>query len=389
MSKQVIYPKDWMEIHPYTLIQPSDAYFVGLANKLYAVCALDELPLLFRKKMCLYIAAYLEDVISGLGCWKGFVREHTRLYGKPLPFYPVSSDYQSDEVNEEDICFLIWNTWEKALYKHAYINPEDERIKKQAATFYRILAEAYEEAPENPLLEGYFDSFADEKEAGRKLAWLFGHSYLTEPSMQPYIANVTPSDRFIVPVGPLALFLSEWIELLAGENTQVWKSVKGLFQPEVAVPAKVCGKNVATYQLFVDATGGCPVVYLNGYDALRRFLVEKLKWADDDSHTLPQMKAHRNFILMANPEKGILLAKDICEYIADSANPMYNSVLASQHAFRLLTEETLCPPDLLLYVLRENLLPDVAFPDGKGHELIRQNADFIARHALLYYYRGD
>ncbi|MFR3188785.1 MAG: DUF3843 family protein [Phocaeicola sp.] len=68
---------------------------------------------------------------------------------------------------------------------------------------------------------------------------------------------------------------------------------------------------------------------------------------------------------------------------------MYNSVLASQHAFRLLTEETLCPPDLLLYVLRENLLPDVAFPDGKGHELIRQNADFIARHALLYYYRGD
>ena len=117
------------------------------------------------------------------------------------------------------------------------------------------MAEAYEEAPENPLLEGYFDSFADEKEAGRKLAWLFGHSYLTEPSMQPYIANVTPSDRFIVPVGPLALFLSEWIELLAGENTQVWKSVKGLFQPEVAVPAKVRGKNAATYQLFVDAAG--------------------------------------------------------------------------------------------------------------------------------------
>lgn len=135
MSKQVIYPKDWMEIHPYTLIQPSDAYFVGLANKLYAVCALDELPLLFRKKMCLYIAAYLEDVISGLGCWKGFVREHTRLYGKPLPFYPVSSDYQSDEVNEEDICFLIWNTWEKALYKHAYINPEDERIKSKPQHF--------------------------------------------------------------------------------------------------------------------------------------------------------------------------------------------------------------------------------------------------------------
>lgn len=277
----------------------------------------------------------------------------------------------------------------KALYKHAYINPEDERIKKQAATFYRILEKAYEEAPENSLLDGYFDSFADEKEAGRKLAWLFGHSYLTEPSMQPYIANVTSSDRFIVPVGPLALFLSEWIELLAGEKAEAWKSVKGLFQPEVPVPAKMREKNAATYQLFVNATDGSQVVYLNGYDALRRFLVEKLKWADDDSHTLPQMKAHRNFILMANPEKGILLAKDICEYIADSANPMYHPGLASQNAFRLLTEETLCPPDLLLYVLSENLLPDAVFSDGSGQELIRQNADFIARHALLYYYRGD
>ncbi|MFR3188786.1 MAG: DUF3843 family protein [Phocaeicola sp.] len=101
----------------------------------------------------------------------------------------------------------------------------------------------------------------------RAINWLelFGHS-LSDRTFRAtiYCNKVTPSDRFIVPVGPLALFLSEWIELLAGENTQVWKSVKGLFQPEVAVPAKVRGKNAATYQLFVDATGGCPVVYLNG-----------------------------------------------------------------------------------------------------------------------------
>ena len=227
---------------------------------------------------------------------------------------------------------------EKALYKHAYINPEDERISKPQHFI------VYWRRPMKKLLKtrcwkDILTLLPMKKKLGVNWLGYLEHSYLTEPSMQPYIANVTPSDRFIVPVGPLALFLSEWIELLAGENTQVWKSVKGLFQPEVAVPAKVRGKNAATYQLFVDATGGCPVVYLNGYDALRRFLVEKLKWADDYSHTLPQMKAHRNFILMANPEKGILLAKDICEYIADSANPMYNSVLASQHAFRLLTEK--------------------------------------------------
>ena len=389
MSKQVIYPKDWMEIHPYTAVKPSDSYFVALANRLYAVCIVDELPPLFRKKLCLYVAAYLEDVISGLGLWQSFVREHTRLYGKPLPFYPVSADYLTDEINEEDVRFLIWNTWEKALYKHTYINPEDERIRKQSAAFYRILEEAYEEAPENGLLENYLSAYADEKEADRKLTWLFGHSYLTEPSMQPYIANVAPGDRFIVPTGPLALFLHEWIELLNNGQTEAWKHIKGLYPPAPVVPEKVREKSVEMYRNFTEGTGGRSIVYLNGYEELRRFLVDVLKWADDDDHTLPQMKAHRNFVLMAEPEKGILLAKDICEYLADKANPMYDAELASRHAFRLLTEETLCPPDLLLYALSEHLLPDAILPDGNGKELVCENADFIARHALLYYYRGD
>lgn len=101
------------------------------------------------------------------------------------------------------------------------------------------------------------------------------------------------------------------------------------------------------------------------------------------------MKAHRNFILMTEPEKGVLLAKDICEYIADKENPLYNQELAQRNAFRLLTEETLCPPDLLTYCIQNNFIPDAQLPEGQEKELVQQNADFIARHSLLYYYRGD
>ena len=131
------------------------------------------------------------------------------------------------------------------------------------------------------------------------------------------------------------------------------------------------------------------MVYLNGYGELKDFLVRTLKWQDDESHTLPQMKAHRNFILMSNPKKGILLAKDICEYIADEGNPMYNREKAQANAFRLLTEETLCPPDLLIYCIEKGLLPDASIPGETEHALTRADMDFIARHALLYYYRGD
>lgn len=387
MNQPSIYPKDWLSIHPYTVQQPSDRYFIGLSNQLYSITMPEELPANFRKKLCVYITAYLEDVISGLSLWNGFRREHLRLYASPLPFYATGTDYTDDEINEEDIRFIIWNTWQKALYPHPYINPDDERILKLSHSFYAILCKAYEEAPENESLTGYFDTFKDEKEADRKLNWLFGHTYLTEPSMQPYIERVTPQDRFIIPTGPLALFLYEWMDLLTQSTS--WKQIKGLYTPEPIIPAKTKEKNTETYQRFITGNNGKHIVYLDGYAELRRFLTQVLGWADDEEHTLPQMKQYRNFILMSNPEKGILLAKDICEYIADRNNPLYNKEKAQQHAFRMLTEETLCPPDLLAYCIQHQLIPDAQLPIYEEQELVQRNADFIARHSLLYYYRGD
>lgn len=389
MKKNVIYLNDWLAIHPYTAVCPSDGFFVELANQLYAACGLEELPEQYRKKICLYAAAYLEDIVSELGLWQSFLTAHTRLYGRCLPFYPMGKNYVKGEVNEEDLCFLIWNTWQKALFKHTYVNPLDGRILQQAKAFLPILEEAYEKAPENEGLQGYFSGYADEKEADRKLSWLFGHTYLTEPSMWPYIEQVTPTDRFIVPTGPLALFLHEWIDLLAGKQSKVWKSVPGLYTEEPEMPDTVLEKNAEIYRLFTLWTGGRRIIYLNGYDSLKRFLVEILQWPDDENHTLPQMKENRNFVLMVDERKGLLLAKDVCEYIADTENPYYNQEEAAVNAFRMLTEEMLCPPDLLTYCICENLLPDAELPGVGEKMLVRLNADFIARHSLLYYYRGD
>ena len=388
MNRPTIYPKDWLHLHPYKAQQPSDAYFVALANQLHTVCHLPQLSAAGSKRLCLYLAAYLEDQISDLGLWQAFTAEHTRLYGATLPFYTPSADYVAEEVNLEDICFLIWNTWQKEPADHPYVHPMDDGILPQAQRFYEILSAAYEEAPENSALTNYFGSCHSAHEADVKLTWLFGHTYLTEPSMLPYIDHVAPTDRFIIPVGPLALFLHEWITLLGGDTT--WKQVPGLYVEEPTLPAEMIQKNIHTYELFTAATGGQNIVFLNGYDALRHFLTEALQWPDDANHTLPQLKESRNFILMVNREKGILLAKDICEYLAAPQNPLYQPEEASHHAFRLLTHETLCPPDLLVRSVHENWLPDLQFPDTeKDKELAVRNADFIARHSLLYYYRGD
>lgn len=145
-----LYIKDWLAIHPYIQQQTTDRYFVDLANRLYSTCTIREIPESIKKKLCLYTAAYFEDVISGLGLWQAFIKKHLELYDTSLPFYTIRPNYIKDEINEEDIRFIIWNTLEKAPYKHLYINPMDRNIEETAHLFFRILDEEYETLPPMP-----------------------------------------------------------------------------------------------------------------------------------------------------------------------------------------------------------------------------------------------
>lgn len=395
MNVHPIYMNQWLQLHPYTAVQPSDAYYVELANRLFG-CLKEwtEVPVATRQQMALYVAAYLEDQVSNLGLWQTFLKEHNRLYGCLLPFYEPkdeASGYFADEVNLDDVAFLLWNTWQKEV-QHAnpitYVNPLDATLLHHAEALYAVLSEAYEEAPENAKLSDFFHGFATPAEADAKLTWLFAHTYLTQPALLPYIANVAPGDRFIIPTGPLALFLYEWIDALGGGEQ--WKQVPGLYVKEPVLPAEYRIKNEATYADFTAATQGSNIVFLDGYDALRRFLVDALHWPDDENHTMPQLRQCHDFVLMVNREKGMLLAKDVCRFLAAPTNPMYDQPTAQRGAFKLLTEETVCPPDLLYRSIEEGWIPDAQLPGQPDtRELVVRNADFIARHSLLYYYRGD
>ena len=330
-----LYIKDWLAIHPYIQQQATDRYFVDLANRLYSTCTIREIPESIKKKLCLYTAAYFEDVISGLGLWQAFIKKHLELYDTSLPFYTIRP------------------------------------------------------APANDTLQDFFMNFKGKENANHKLRWLFGHTYLTEPSVQEYIAQVTETDKFIIPCGPLALFLHEWIDLLTNGETECWEEIEGLYPAIPEISDEMKERNHHTYQLFTQGTNGARIVYLEGYKELHRFLTQVLQWPDDSNHTLPQMKEHKDFIMMVNSEKGILLAKDICKYISDPLNPMYDAATAAQEAFSLLTIPTKCPPDLMEYVINNHYIPDAQFPEFGERELVQKNADFIARNSLLYYYRGD
>ena len=401
MKKNIIYRKHWLDLHPYEGAQPSDDYYVELANRLLATMTLKGLALDVRARLALYLAAYLEDQVSDLGLWQAFIKENRRLYGRLLPFYRVvDASYFPDEVNREDVAFILWNTVQKSVqHKQTgvgdcpfvlgdFVDPLHTALLEEADRLYGVLKEAYEVAPENEAMAGVMCSAVNEEEGRRKLLWLFGHSYLMEPSVLPYLDNMEKDDLFTIPTGPLALFLYEWIDALGGDAS--WQQVRGLYVEEPVLPEGYAEKNRTTYAHFTEATQGSNIVFLDGYEDLKRFLVEALHWPDDENHTLPQLRSSRDFILMVNPEKGMLLAKDICRFLKAPGNVLYDAEEAAQHAFALLTQETVCPPDLLYRSIEEGWLSDVQVP---GHPETRatvfENADFIARHFLLYYYRGD
>ena len=113
MKNIKIFPKDWLQLHPYKQSNPVDSYYTGIANRIYNIMEQTELINSFEgdeaKQIAIRIAAYFEDVISELGIWRAFLLKNKELYGKYMPFYTPDDHYYDDEVNAEDVRFLLWH----------------------------------------------------------------------------------------------------------------------------------------------------------------------------------------------------------------------------------------------------------------------------------------
>ena len=124
-------------------------------------------------------------------------------------------------------------------------------------------------------LQDFFMDFKGKEDANHKLRWLFGHNYLTEPSVQEYIAQVTETDKFIIPCGPLALFLHEWIDLLTNGETECWEEIEGLYPAIPEISDEMKGKEPTTYQLFTKVQ---TVPYNNIWKDIRNCIISLPKY---------------------------------------------------------------------------------------------------------------
>lgn len=159
MARQVIFPQDWVNVHPYKQADDVDRYYCQLAGRVYQKMA--ENPQCYShdvlgdmKEVAIYLTCWFEDIISGTNIWRTVNQECQRRYGKMLPFYDTT-EYYEGEANVSDLRLLLWYYAEWQCENKRLFNPENPAIEALAELQCPIFDEAYPDAPENERLRDF------------------------------------------------------------------------------------------------------------------------------------------------------------------------------------------------------------------------------------------
>ena len=381
---------------------PTDRWYLDLCNRLIEIASKENLfpsyPEKVMERAALCLIGYYQDVISDAGIWRSFINECRRLWGRPVPFYEAGEDYTDYELNNADVRFMVWYALSMNYENRRVCYPLDGEIMKGADVWFAELSRVYDEAPipqDYRLARELMMHDEEDRETIMRLgSWLFLHCYLMTPAYAVTLAEYSSeydlsTDQGVIelqkrieismsqdPTGPLALYLYEWLYLIV-ENRKAP-------EPKQQEPE---GEH-KYYTAFTKATGGKEFQFFATYREMNEFFISALGWAEGEEH-LPQVKNDSDFVLMVDPVKGMLLARNVARCIASPDNPLYDKEYARTHAIGLLTERGMCPPDLLEAIGKNGWLPDARFPGTDDTDLVASNFFFIARCYLQGYYRGD
>ncbi len=121
-----------------------------------------------QKRVALTCALYLEDCVADGGNWRQFIHWHRKSYGHYLPFYALTGEYLPDEINREDVVFLLWAINSPVGDDFDGVeNPMDADLLEFADALYNRLDAAFESAPISDYLatDWLMETEPDAKEA--------------------------------------------------------------------------------------------------------------------------------------------------------------------------------------------------------------------------------
>lgn len=400
--------KEFIPMQPgYPEVAPTDEYYLNIANELAK--NIDEHHLLssygedLKREIILGVVGYFQDVISDSGIWRSFITFSKEIYGAPLPMFTLGENYIESELNIEDIQFLIWYYIECSLDNNGTLSPYNKEICEATKCCFAILDKYYDDAPNPTEYNLIMDVELNDAEQIQQIYdlsyWLFWNSYFMRPAATPTLKqNLLEGQQIIKehpdpeearplllelnqrimadnPTGPHSLFMREWLKLIVENRIPHEKPKTGM------IPHKF-------YKAFFKANNNKPIRFIKSYTELEDFLSNNMKWGESENGHLPQLKEYSNFVLYATPEKGLLVAPEISQYVFHPENFTYNKDVAHQEAHTLITEQGRCPIDLVKYLFSNNLVPDAHLPWDNTEQILLDNWDFLARLYLQSFYRA-
>lgn len=291
--KKRFYLKQWLHFKPDNYSSKTDVHYLKIANKIYAKLDSDQNLALLKYineddiiNLCCFITCYYEDIISQTNIWHAFKKLHAESHKKKLPFYTLDENYIDDEINLEDVTFLMWyylNTIQDEKFASPY-NPLFFNIARQTM---QILDEDYEYAPENEVLKNSFkfdlDMVAESDEfyvARSYLQYVFFTSYLFYPDIKrrlaedvfkiveerteeefdlvdSYVREVTETYTFSKCSALLALTAKDWAKTVLSQSnvnynaiSDISQKITGLFQYKSQSEKDISLEHIASGILF-------------------------------------------------------------------------------------------------------------------------------------------
>lgn len=415
MKNIKIYPKDWLQLHPYKQSDPTDSYYTNIANRIYGMLEETRLAYSFEKdevkQISIRMAAYFEDVISGLNIWRSFITEHKALYGKFLPFYTPDDHYYDDEVNYEDIRFLLWHYTQQyhGFHKGTFVSPDNAANGDTAKLIYQMFCDEWTTAPENERLQQLFapeTRYEDVDKYNELLHWFHYQCYLFTDSHQELTDTVKEyweqtkekDEQFIMTAYEalahisksafLAYTAPKWLSLIfpadhpdhslfveEGEKSQAFKE-----------PVSEESKKMLTehFEKFTAAAEGKALLYFQNKREFLDFLTKigiETEGATGDT-------ASRKFAVYATPSEGLQVLADGVEYIKDENNPFYNQKKAENQGLSFFMIRK-CSPYLLRILEEKGMLADAQAKSLAGEErskaIVHENWEFLMRYFLREY----
>ncbi|MDH6358847.1 DUF3843 family protein [Parabacteroides sp. PF5-9] len=418
MKNLKIYPKEWLEFHPYTQTHQVDIYYTGIANRICDIFRKAELTNSYTsteaKQICMRLTAYFEDIVSQTGIWQAFIKQHHILYGSYLPFYPINQEYYMDEVNLEDVRFLVWHFTQQyyGTNTNTFIDPEAVILAEISDQVFHLFSDEWAEAPENEKMQKLFapETRYNAQDAYESLLfWFYYDSYLMVDSGQQLNTtmrmlweqgNVTKENAnqmfthyfqrlaYNAPTAMLALTAPQWLELILPEAHPDKTSFKEIANGSVnKITEEVLKRSKKDYNKFIKTTDGQPIVYFTQVGEMTDFLTQKLGMSMGKDFNIPStMKELKKLALYAVPEEGVQILSTDLEAIKDEHNPFYEKQPQKAVSFFLIKH---CSVFLLQQMMERGMLEDASIFAEEGFErgkaIIQNNWRFIVRYFLREY----